>query len=359
MRTITVVGAHAGGEIGNVVVGGVLPPPGATVFEQMQALERDGDALRRLLLREPRGSVAAHANLIVPATRDDCDAGFIIMEPTEYPPMSGSNTICTTTVLLETGMVTMHEPETVVRLEAPGGVVEARATCRDGRCESVEFTNVPCFAERLDASLEVEGLGTISVDVAYGGMFYAIADAAALGFAIEPGEARELSLAGERIRVAAREQLTCAHPENPAIRDVSIVQIAAPWQGVGAVTRNAVIVAPGRLDRSPTGTGLCARMAVLHARGLMKPGDAHVARLGDRLGLRRPDRGRDARGRARGHHPGRARIGLDHRPAPVPRRPFRPVPGGLSRRGHLGRQRRRHPGIDRKIRNGVRHERRA
>ena len=282
MRTITVVGAHAGGEIGNVVVGGVLPPPGATVFEQMQALERDGDALRRLLLREPRGSVAAHANLIVPATRDDCDAGFIIMEPTEYPPMSGSNTICTTTVLLETGMVTMHEPETVVRLEAPGGVVEARATCRDGRCESVEFTNVPCFAERLDAPLEVEGLGTISVDVAYGGMFYAIADAAALGFAIEPGEARELSLAGERIRVAAREQLPCAHPENPAIRDVSIVQIAAPWQGVGAVTRNAVIVAPGRLDRSPTGTGLCARMAVLHARGLMQPGDAmsHASVIG-------------------------------------------------------------------------------
>ena len=345
MRTITVVGAHAGGEIGNVVVGGVLPPPGATVFEQMQALERDGDALRRLLLREPRGSVAAHANLIVPATRDDCDAGFIIMEPTEYPPMSGSNTICTTTVLLETGMVTMHEPETVVRLEAPGGVVEARATCRDGRCESVEFTNVPCFAERLDASLEVEGLGTISVDVAYGGMFYAIADAAALGFAIEPGEARELSLAGERIRVAAREQLPCAHPENPAIRDVSIVQIAAPWQGVGAVTRNAVIVAPGRLDRSPTGTGLCARMAVLHARGLMKPGDAmsHASVIGSVFDGRIVSETRV--GEREGIIPavrGSAWITGLHQ---YPRRPVRPVPGGLSRRGHLGRQRRRHPGI--------------
>ena len=113
-------------------------------------------------------------------------------------------------------------------------------------------------------------------------MFYAIADAAALGFAIEPGEARDLSLAGERIRAAAREQLPCAHPENPAIHDVSIVQIAAPWQGVGAVTRNAVVVAPGRLDRSPTGTGLCARMAVLHARGLMRPGDAmsHASVIG-------------------------------------------------------------------------------
>src|SRR5213080_2448973 len=157
-RVITVVGCHAGGEVGNVVVGGVLPPPGTTVFEQMQALARD-DSLRRLLLREPRGSVAAHANLIVPPTRDDCDAGFIIMEPTEYPAMSGSNTICVATVLLETGMVELREPETTLRLEAPGGVVEIVAGCSDGRVESVELTNVPSFVERLDAPLEVEGVG--------------------------------------------------------------------------------------------------------------------------------------------------------------------------------------------------------
>ena len=281
-RTITVVGCHAGGEIGNVVTGGVLPPPGATVFEQMQALRRDGDGLRRLLLREPRGSVACHANLIVPSSRRDCDAGFIIMEPTEYPPMSGSNTICTATVLLETGMVEMHEPETLLRLEAPGGVVEVRARCRDGRCESVELTNVPSFAARLDAPLEVEGLGTLTVDVAYGGMWYVIADAAALGFAIESDEARDLSLAGERIRTAAREQLPCVHPENADIAGVSIVQIAGPWKGVGAVSRNAVVVSPGRLDRSATGTGLSARMAVLHARGLMKTGDGmtHASAIG-------------------------------------------------------------------------------
>src|SRR5437868_13530941 len=168
-RAITVVGCHAGGEVGNVIVGGVLPPTGATVFEQMQSLRSD-DSLRRLLLREPRGSVAVHANLIVPPTRPDCDAGFIIMEPTEYPAMSGSNTICVATVLLETGMVEMREPETTLRLEAPAGVVEVRAACRDGRCESVELTNVPCFADRLDAPLEVDGLGSIKVDVAFGGM---------------------------------------------------------------------------------------------------------------------------------------------------------------------------------------------
>jgi trans-L-3-hydroxyproline dehydratase len=248
----------------------------------MQHLQQHGDGLRRLLLREPRGSVACHANLVVPASRADCDAGFIIMEPTEYPAMSGSNTICTATVLLETGMVEMREPQTLLRLEAPGGVVEVRAACRDGRCESVEFDNVACFADRLDAELEVEGLGTITVDVAYGGMWYAIADAGALGFAIEPSEARDLSLAGERIRAAARDQLLCSHPENPAIAGVSIVQIAQPWQGVGAVSRNAVVVSPGRLDRSATGTGLSARMAVLHARGLMSAGDGmtHASAIG-------------------------------------------------------------------------------
>jgi proline racemase len=280
-RTITVVGCHAGGEVGNVVVGGVLPPPGATVFEQMQSLRAD-DSLRRLLLREPRGSVAVHANLIVPPTRSDSDAGYIIMEPTEYPAMSGSNTICVATVLLETGMVELVEPETTLRLEAPGGIVEVRAACSGGRVESVELTNVPCFVDRLDAPLEVEGIGTISVDVAYGGMWYAIADADALGFAIEPHEARELSAAGEHIRRAARKQLPCRHPENPEIAGVSIVEIAGPWQGVGATSRNAVVVAPGRLDRSATGTGLSARMATLHARGSMDVGDGmtHASPIG-------------------------------------------------------------------------------
>jgi proline racemase len=280
-RVITVVGCHAGGEVGNVVVGGVLPPPGSTVFEQMQALRAD-DSLRRLLLREPRGSVAVHANLIVPSQRPECDAGFIIMEPTEYPAMSGSNTMCVATVLLETGMVEMREPETTLRLEAPAGVVEVRAACHDGRCESVEFTNVPCFADRTDAALEVEGVGTLTVDVSFGGMWYAIADASALGFALEPSEARELCVVGERIRVAAREQLPCVHPENPDIAGVSIVQIAEPWRGVGAVSKNAVVISPGRLDRSACGTGLSARIAALHARGSMKIGDAmaHASVLG-------------------------------------------------------------------------------
>jgi proline racemase len=278
---LTVVGCHAGGEIGNVVVDGVEPPPGGTVFEQMEHLRAD-DSLRHLLLREPRGSVAVHTNVVLPALRADCAYGYVIMEPTEYPPMSGSNTMCVATVLLETGMVEMHEPVTTLRLEAPGGPIEITAGCREGKVDWVELENVPCFADRLDTPLELEGFGTLRVDVAYGGMWYAIADAHVLGFALEPSEAADLSRMGERIRTAAREQLHPVHPENAAISGVSVVQIAEPWRGVGAVTKNAVVVAPGRLDRSATGTGLSARIAALHARGLMRVGDtmSHASVIG-------------------------------------------------------------------------------
>ena len=278
---LTVVGCHAGGEIGNVVVAGVEPPPGSTVYEQMEAIRAD-DSIRHLLLREPRGSVAVHTNIVLPSLRPDCAFGYVIMEPTEYPAMSGSNTICVSTVLLETGMVPMVEPLSTFRLEAPGGVVEITAGCRAGKVEWVELENVPCFADRIDAPIEVRGLGTVEVDVAYGGMFYAIADARALGFELVPAEARELSAVGARIHEAAREQLHPVHPENPGIEGISIVQLAEPWRGVGAVTKNAVVVAPGRLDRSATGTGLSARIAALHARGLMKPGDSmtHASVIG-------------------------------------------------------------------------------
>ncbi|MGO9467591.1 MAG: proline racemase family protein [Isosphaeraceae bacterium] len=273
---ISVVGCHAEGEVGDVIVGGFPPPRGATMFERMRTMERDFDHVRRFLLCEPRGSVCRHANLLTPPINAGCDYGVIIMEPTEYVPMSGSNLLCTVTVLLETGAVAMKEPETVVMVDTPAGPVKAVAECRDGRCRSVEFENVPSFVDRLDAVVEVAGLGTMAVDVAYGGMFYAIVDATKLGFSVEPSEARELAVAGERIRLAAREQLDVVHPENPGIRGVSIVQFNRPFQGAGQVTRNTCIVAPGRSDRSPTGTGTSARLAVLHARGKLAVGDTMI-----------------------------------------------------------------------------------
>jgi proline racemase len=243
---------------------------------------RADDSIRHLLLREPRGSVAVHTNIVLPSQRADCAFGYVIMEPTEYPAMSGSNTICVATVLLETGLLPMSEPVATFSLEAPGGRVDITAGCRDGKVDWVEVENVPCFAAHLDAALEVDGVGTLSVDVSYGGMWYVIADAQALGFALVPDEARDLSRVGELIRLAAREQLPVAHPENPGIVGPSITQIAEPWRGVGAVSRNAVVCPPGRLDRSATGTGLSARIAALHARGVMHVGDAmtHASVIG-------------------------------------------------------------------------------
>ncbi len=270
---LSVVGCHAEGEVGDVIVGGFLPPPGATMFERMRVMERDFDHVRRFLLCEPRGSVCRHVNLLTPPVNASCAVGVIIMEPTEYVPMSGSNLICTVTVILETGIVPIEEPETIVMVDTPAGPVKAIAECRDGRCRSVEFENVKSFVDRLDAAIEVPGLGTVAVDVAYGGMFYALVDATKLGFRVDASEARQLAVAGEQIRLAAREQLDVVHPENPGIRGVSIVQLGRPFEGIGKVTRNTCIVAPGRSDRSPTGTGTCARMAVLHARGQMARDD--------------------------------------------------------------------------------------
>lgn len=285
LRAIRMVGCHAEGEIGDVIVGGVLPPAGDTVFQMMKTFEREHDGLRRFLICEPRGSVARHVNLIVPARRADCVAGAIIMEPTEYPPMSGSNTMCIATVLLETGMVPMEEPVTRLRLDMPGGPVDVTAECRDGRCRAITLRNVPAFAARLDAVLEVEGVGPVTVDIAYGGMFYALVDATRLGFSIRPEEARDLAVLGEAIRRAARAEIAVAHPENPEIAGVSIVQFHTPFEGPDTVARNTCIVAPGRSDRSPTGTGLSARLAVLHARGLLKVGErfSHASIIGSRF----------------------------------------------------------------------------
>jgi len=268
-RVITVVGCHAEGEVGCVITGGVPPPPGDTLFAQKVYLEREGDGLRRFLLHEPRGGVFVHANLIVPAKTPGADAGFIVMEPTDYPPMSGSNSMCVATVLLETGIVTMREPETRLLLDTPGGLVAVVASCRDGRCERVCVRNAPSFVTHLDVTTEVPGLGTVQMDIAYGGAFFAIVDAHALGFSLRWEEARELVEVGQRIKRSAAEQHPVAHPETPDIHTVTFTEFAAPIERCGddLFSRNAVVISPGKIDRSPCGTGTSARLAALHARG--------------------------------------------------------------------------------------------
>ncbi len=281
---LSAVDLHACGEPGRVIVGGVRDVPGRSMFEKMQYLAQNHDGLRRRMLREPRGYPAANCNLVLPATHPDADAGFVIMEQIEYPPMSGTNTICVTTALLETGMIPMREPVTELTLEAPAGLIRVRAECRDGKVTQVAFRNVPAFAVHLDATIEVPTLGSVRVDVAWGGMFYVIADAAPFGLQLTPDEGRDITRIGELIKAATREQLPVVHPENPHIRDVTIAQLSGAPASPANDGRNAVVVSTGTfdwnrpvtwtgaIDRSPCGTGTCAKMATLHARGALRIG---------------------------------------------------------------------------------------
>lgn len=275
-RVITVVGAHAEGEVGRVITGGVLPPKGKTMFERMQNLERDGAWLRNMLLFDPRGSVNAAVNLITPPCRDDADIGMIVMESDYFVPMSGSNLICTVTVALEAGMIPMTEPQTIVRVDTPAGLVEVVAECRNGKCKRITFRNIPSFVMHRDATIKVPDLGTLRVDVAYGGMIYCIVDADDLNLTLDRAEARLLVELGEKIKAAAANQLPSVHPENPQIHTINQVEFAGPLQVVDGVktSKNAVVVSPGRLDRCPCGTGTSARMALLHARGDLEVGEA-------------------------------------------------------------------------------------
>ncbi len=276
---VLAVDAHAAGEPGRVILGGVADVPGATMYEKMRHVASHRDDLRLRMLREPRGYPAANCNLVLTPTDRRAAAGFVVMEQVEYPPMSGSNTICVATVLLETGVVEATEPVSRFLLESPAGLVAIEARVRSGRVEQVSFENVPSFAIELDRSIEVPGLGNVRVDLAYGGMLYVIADAAALGLALEPVAARELVRAGERIKAAALEQAPITHPEHPEVVGPTIACLVGPPSGPHADQRNAVVVSigsldwdrpdtwTGALDRSPCGTGTCARMAALHARG--------------------------------------------------------------------------------------------
>jgi proline racemase len=283
---IEAVDAHACGEPGRVIVGGVEDVPGATMFDKMTWLQANQDDLRLRMLREPRGYPAANCNLILPSSHPEAAAGYVIMEQVEYPGMSGTNTMCVVTVLLETGMVPMVEPVTELTLEAPAGLIRVTAECRDGKVTSVTFRNVPAFATHLDASVEVPHLGTVTVDVAYGGMFYVIADAERFGLRLTPDEGADIVRITEMIKAAAADQLPVVHPDQPGFAGITIGQLSGPAHDPANSRRNVVTVSTGTLDwdrpatwtgaidRSPCGTGTSAKMATLHAKGQLAVGEA-------------------------------------------------------------------------------------
>ncbi len=281
-KMVTIVGAHAEGEVGRVLTGGVLDVPGATMLDKMRYLNEQDDWVRRFTLFEPRGAAQMSVNLLLPPTRPDADAGFIVMQPDACHTMSGSNAMCVVTVLLETGLLPMCEPETRVVLDTPAGLITATARCRDGKCERVTLDFVPSFMEHLDHPLEVEDLGTIMVDVAYGGCYFALADASELGFAITPDESRDMVEIGMKIRRAAVEQIAVAHPEMPEIDAIGYAMFCGRENGN---LKSGTVMFPGRMDRSPCGTGTAARLAVMHARGELAVGErvTQLSTIGSRF----------------------------------------------------------------------------
>jgi len=277
-KSIQVISCHAEGEVGDVIIGGVVPPPGDTIWEQRTFIEKD-EKLRNFVLNEPRGGVFKHVNLLVPPKHPDADAAFIIMEPEDTPPMSGSNSICVSTVLLDAGIIPMQEPITNMTLEAPGGLLEVIARCKNGKAETISVQNLPSFADKMNVPLEVDGVGTINVDTAYGGDSFVVVEADPLGFKLVEDEAADLAKLGMLITKTANEQIGFSHPGKQSWNHISFCAFCGPLSSTptGLQGKSAVAVRPGKIDRSPTGTAVSARMALMHAKGLFQVGQTFDA----------------------------------------------------------------------------------
>ncbi|HDS1780714.1 TPA: proline racemase family protein [Pseudomonas putida] len=275
-QTLQLAEVHCEGEIGKVITGGVIGVPGATMLDKMNYINEVDDSLRRLVTLEPRGCLQMSVNLLLPPTRPEAHAGFIVLQADKAHPMSGSNCICVVTALLELGMVPMQEPETTVVLDTPAGLVTARAQCADGRCLNVSLDMVPAFVEYLDLAIETESFGTIKIDVAFGGVYYALIDVEQVGLSIAPENARQLADAGVALREVINRQLHIQHPLLPSVNEVAYVMFRNRLDD--RTYQTCTTLPPGRVDRSPCGTGSSANLATLAARGKVAAGDHLVSR---------------------------------------------------------------------------------
>jgi proline racemase len=274
-RWFSAVDSHTEGMPTRVITGGVPALPGSTMLERKLRFEAERDDLRLLLMREPRGHGAMSGAILQPATRPDADWGVLFIEVSGCLPMCGHGTIGVATVLVETGMVEVSEPETRIALDTPAGLVEARVQVSDGRATGVSLRNVASFLHERDAVVDVPGLGRVEYDLAFGGNFYALVDAASVGLAPEPEQAQALIDTGLAIMAAINAARPPVHPGNDRIRGCHHVVLHAPGDG-GADAKAATSIHPGWLDRSPCGTGTSARLAQLHARGALATGSDFV-----------------------------------------------------------------------------------
>ncbi|WP_265443246.1 proline racemase family protein [Flexivirga meconopsidis] len=265
-RVISAVDSHTEGMPTRVVTGGVGVIRGETMNDKRLNFIAEHDELRKLLMNEPRGHAAMSGAILQPATRPDADFGVIYIEVSGCLPMCGHGTIGVATVLVETGMVTVEEPVTTIRLDTPAGLVTARVAVRDGHADSVTIQNVPSYVERLDATIEVPGLGSVPYSLAFGGNFYALVELADVGLPFDRSRQQDILQAGLAIMEQINQQAPPKHPTIEGVDHCHHVEFIGPGS-TAAHSRHAMAIYPGWFDRSPCGTGTSARMAELAARG--------------------------------------------------------------------------------------------
>ncbi|MEM8497665.1 MAG: proline racemase family protein [Pseudomonadota bacterium] len=275
-RSLQTVDVHCAGEIGRVITGGMLGIPGDTMAAKLEHLNTVDDEIRRFLCSEPRGGPAGSFVLITPPTVEEADIGMIVLQPDQAHAMSGSNAMCAVTAILETGMKEMNEPKTVITLDTAAGLVQATADCVDGKVSRVSLEMPPSFVVEKGAVIEAPDWGPVHYDLCYGGVFYALVDVEQLDLCIVPENARELATLGVTLLEHIKKDTRIAHPETPEINGVAYVMFRSD-ETDGAV-RTCTTLPPGRIDRSPCGTGSNANMAVRYFDGRAKPGDEVISR---------------------------------------------------------------------------------
>lgn len=275
-RSLQTVDVHCEGEIGRVITGGFLDIPGSTMAAKLEYLNRRDDSLRRFLCSEPRGGPAGSFVLLTPPTRDDADAGMIVLQADQAHAMSGSNAICAVTAILETGMKPMLEPRAQVVLDTAAGLVTAEASCSEGSVSRVTIEMPPAFVVSKGNTLQTGKWGQIEYDVCFGGVFYVLMDVEQIGLPIVPENARDLATIGVELRAMIAETTEVRHPEIPQINGIAYVMFRSE-EPDGAI-RTCTTLPPGRVDRSPCGTGSNANVAVFHGEGQVGLGDSMVSR---------------------------------------------------------------------------------
>ena len=275
VRTVHAIDSHTEGMPTRVVVGGVGEIPGNTMAAKRRYFAANLDGLRKFLMYEPRGHAAMSGAILQPPVRDDADFGVIYIEVSGCLPMCGHGTMGVATVLVETGMVPVTEPVTTINLDTPAGLVRAHVQVQDGAARAVTLRSVPSFATALGQLLEVPRLGAVRYDMAYGGNFFAIVELAELGLPFDRAAQQQILQAGLAIMAQINATAEPVHPLNSSIRGCRHVQFLAP-RSTPELSRHAMVIHPGWFDRSPCGTGTCARMAQLRARGELPLGAEFV-----------------------------------------------------------------------------------